>query len=125
MANLITPDSFSSGVFNTELIKFRIRLLAAIDNRREQICKSILKEDAELNVDGFIPLKRSIIINENDESDSNECVISVHSINAMVETECGYNQEECPFKYIDNSILIAILKELEYFVKHIDEVEIN
>ena len=105
----------------------RVDILLSIDERRKEIVANIFKEDSKLNSEGFIELRKNYLIGERHDDDTlNEYIEEIHSINNEVNiTSPIANPRVEEFDWISTETLISILEELEYFVQHPNEVQIN
>ncbi|HKR05958.1 MAG TPA: hypothetical protein VJY62_15080 [Bacteroidia bacterium] len=109
-----------------ELYAFNSKLLEILQTRLEQLCRVYTNEHGDdAVIEGDVDLKHAIIHVEGKEFSTNEIIVSVHTKNKTVQIEFDGDSWAENLSQLNNSELIQIISEVEYFITRPDLAEIN
>ena len=110
----------------TELTAFNSKLLDILQARLEQLCRVYTMEHGDEAVtEGNVELKHAIIHVEGKEFSPNEVIVAMNTKNKTVQIEFDSDTWVEDFSNLQNSEIIQIISEVEYFITRPDLAEIN
>jgi ABC-type Fe2+-enterobactin transport system substrate-binding protein len=110
----------------SELTAFNKKVISVLETRLEQLCRVYTNEHGdEAVIEGNVDLKHAIIHVEGNEFSTNEIIVSVHTKNKTVQIEFDGDSWTENLSELNNSELIQIISEVEYFITRPDIVQIG
>lgn len=133
-----TPQIKSSGELEADETRLRENILASYQSTLNRVVESYVDDvqkqnnsDAHVGVetetDGYIDLKRRLRYKtpESDfDANLSEDIDSFHTNGTVVSIRCNGDNFDEDVTELSNAHLIGIIKEMEHYIQHPDEIEI-